>query len=130
MRVIRAISLLALTAALLAGCGSSGGDSSSSGATTAPKPAAGSAPLGASARDCEAQTADASQLHVTGVNCARGRALMLAWQRQPHCAPAPGSSRSGCTIGSYRCLAVLTAKGISASCAEPGRSVAFLARHG
>jgi hypothetical protein len=127
LRLLTPIAILALSAALLGGCGS-GGDPSSSGA---PPPSSGaSAPAGASAKSCETQAADAEALRATNVGCDHARQLMLAWQRDPGCAPGQGASRSACSIGTYRCLSVLTAKGVSVGCAQPGRSVAFIARRG
>jgi hypothetical protein len=48
------------------------------------------------------------------------------WEHDPACDRPPGASRWGCSIGSYRCQAVVTDRGWSVSCARPGRSVAFL----
>jgi hypothetical protein len=53
------------------------------------------------------------------------RAAFLA---EPSCKRPPGASRWGCSIDSYRCQAVVTDRGWSVSCSEPGRSVAFLIR--
>jgi hypothetical protein len=127
LSLLTSIAILALAVAVLSGCGS-GGDSSSTG-TPPPNPGA-SAPAGASAKSCETQAADAEALRATNVGCGQARQLMFAWQRDPGCAPGQGASRSACSIGTYRCLSVLTAKGVSVGCAQPGRSVAFIARRG
>lgn len=118
-----------LAAALLAGCGSSDGDSGSTGSAPANGTGA-TAPAGASAHECETQAADAEALRATNLGCEQARQLMFAWQRDPDCVPAKGASRSGCSIRAYRCLSVVTAKGVSASCAQPGRSIAFMAHRG
>jgi len=48
------------------------------------------------------------------------------WEHSPDCTRPPGASRWGCSIGAYRCQAVVTDRGWSVSCSKPGRSVAFL----
>jgi hypothetical protein len=114
--------LLALGAAL-AGCGSSDEGSPTATATSPP------APAGASARDCGETTLAGTQgLHVTGIGCDVGRGVVATWARKPGCAPAPGASRSSCSVyDGYRCLAAATERGIAVSCARPGGSAAFLA---
>lgn len=52
------------------------------------------------------------------------------WERKPACKRPPGASRWGCSVGSYRCQAVVTDRGWSVDCAKPGRSIAFIGRRG
>jgi hypothetical protein len=117
------LALLAL--APLAGCGSS--DESSAPTATATSP---QAPAGASARSCgDTTVAGTRDLRVTGIGCDVGRGVVAAWARKSGCPPAPGASRSSCTVyDEYRCLAAATERGIVVSCARPGGSAAFLAR--
>jgi len=53
------------------------------------------------------------------------RAAFLA---EPSCRRPQGASRWGCSIESYRCQGVVTDRGWSVSCSQPGRSVAFVIR--
>ena len=53
------------------------------------------------------------------------RAEFLA---EPGCKRPPGASRWGCSVDSYRCQGVVTDRGWSISCSQPGRSVAFILR--
>jgi uncharacterized protein YceK len=57
-------------------------------------------------------------------------AIRSAWERKPDCRHPEGASRWGCSVGSYRCQAVVTGRGWSVDCAKPGRSVAFTVRRG
>lgn len=50
------------------------------------------------------------------------------WEHDPDCDRPAGASRWGCSIGSYRCQAVVVDRGWSVSCSRPGESVAFLVR--
>ena len=126
-----AIALLALLAALLAGCGSSSEESStgSDGAPTQAAPNAG-APAGAAARSCETLAADAEALRATNLPCEQARQVMYGWQREPSCALPASGSRGGCRARSYRCQAVRAERGVAVSCARAGASVAFIARRG
>lgn len=54
--------------------------------------------------------------------------IRTAWERNPNCERPPGASRWGCSIGSYRCQAVVVDRGWSVSCAKPGNSAAFTVR--
>jgi hypothetical protein len=47
------------------------------------------------------------------------------WEGSPACAHPQGASRWGCSVGPYRCQAVVTDRGWSVDCAKPGRSIAF-----
>jgi hypothetical protein len=50
------------------------------------------------------------------------------WERSPSCKRPQGASRWGCSVGSYRCQAVVVGRGWSVSCAKPGESIAFVIR--
>lgn len=56
---------------------------------------------------------------------APGREARAGFLAEPSCERPAGASRWGCSIDSYRCQAVVTDRGWSVSCSEPGRSVAF-----
>jgi hypothetical protein len=47
------------------------------------------------------------------------------WEESPSCARPQGASRWGCSVGAYRCQAVVVDRGWSVDCAKPGRSLAF-----
>jgi hypothetical protein len=47
------------------------------------------------------------------------------WVESPSCRHPSGASRWGCSVGPYRCQAVVTDRGWSVDCAKPGRSIAF-----
>ncbi len=126
MRLATPLAIAVLLAALLAGCGGSDDGGSESTASRAPQASDPSAPAGASASECMGGEWEAARLRATGISCSEGFALLESWQEKKGCTPAASGSRSACTIaGSYRCLAVVTDRGTSVSCAQPGRSVAF-----
>lgn len=50
------------------------------------------------------------------------------WEHTSDCDHPAGASRWGCSVGDYRCQAVVTDRGWSVSCSRPGRSVTFLVR--
>ena len=129
MRIAVPLATVVLTAALLAGCGGSDGGSSEP-STQATPPAQGStAPAGATAQDCKGGDGAKVKLRATGIPCSVGVGLTKAWKGDESCAPAAGASRSSCEIvGGYRCLSVVTDRGVSVSCARPGRSIAFTAK--
>lgn len=54
--------------------------------------------------------------------------IQARWERTPDCDRPPGASRWGCSVGPYRCQAVVVDRGWSVSCARPGESVAFTVR--
>lgn len=54
--------------------------------------------------------------------------IRSAWESNPGCRRPPGASRWGCSVGGYRCQAVVTGRGWSVSCSRPGESVAFTVR--
>ncbi len=60
-----------------------------------------------------------------GAPAREARAAFLA---EPSCKRPPGASRWGCSIDSYRCQGVVTDRGWSVSCSQPGRSVSFVIR--
>jgi hypothetical protein len=53
---------------------------------------------------------------------------MAGWARRGECSSPAGASRYSCTVSRYRCLGARTDRGIAVSCAQPGRSVSFVAR--
>ncbi len=123
MRIALPLTIALLGAALLAGCGGSADGDPDSAVETAAPPREQRAPAGATAHEC----GGAGNLRATGLPCPRARAVETAWARTAGCTPAAGASRSGCVpAGGYRCLSVVTAKGVSVSCARPGSSLAFL----
>jgi len=98
MRLAIALALVVLAAALPFGCG--GSDDST---TTGPHMGGG-------------------MQHMGGASMARMRA---SWMASPGCAHPQGASRWGCSIGAYRCQAVVSDRGWAVDCAKPGRSIAF-----
>jgi hypothetical protein len=96
---IAAPAVVLVALALLAGCGDSGGGTTGTDGNAAVDPA------GAPARET--------------------RAAFLA---EPSCKRPPGASRWGCSVDSYRCQGVVTDRGWSVSCSQPGRSVSFVIR--
>ena len=52
--------------------------------------------------------------------------LQAKWEHSASCDRPAGASRWGCSIGPYRCQAVVVDRGWSVTCARPGDSVAFL----
>jgi hypothetical protein len=57
-----------------------------------------------------------------------GKEVRTAWEGNPACRRPRGASRWGCSVLSYRCLGVVTDRGWSISCSQPGRSIAFTIR--
>jgi hypothetical protein len=51
--------------------------------------------------------------------------VQAEWLESPDCKHPAGASRWGCSVGPYRCQAVVTDRGWSVDCAKPGRSIAF-----
>jgi hypothetical protein len=98
MRISAILALLGLVAALLFGCGSGGST------TTAPH---------------REQTMPHAAI---GGAMAKMRA---AWMSSPACGHPHGASRWGCSVGPYRCQAVVTGRGWSVDCAKPGQSIPF-----
>jgi hypothetical protein len=124
--VLIALATAIATASLIAGCGSSGGDT-----TSAPEPLkrVGDAggPAGASVRICASSGEGLQRIRVTGVSCRQGSIVLLGWASRPHgCAPRRGASRSSCSVEGYRCLSVRTSRGLAVNCARRGRSISFI----
>ena len=122
----------ALCAALIGGCGSSGGDSSEAGGgEPTARARTPEAPPGASARSCGNTTVKGTEtLRVTGIGCDTGRGVVAAWAGDEACSSPAGESRYSCSVGEYRCLGAATAQGIAVSCSRPGSSISFLAGRG
>jgi hypothetical protein len=127
MKLAVPIAIVALAAAMLAGCGDSSVDESGSAGstTTAPGASSSKAPAGASAQVCRAALAGVRDVRVTGLSCKQGEVTVATWQRLGSCKPTAGATRSGCRAGPYRCLSVMTGRGRNVSCSRPGRSVVF-----
>ncbi|HEU4600038.1 MAG TPA: hypothetical protein VFS26_09835 [Solirubrobacterales bacterium] len=119
MRSFVALLALAVAVAVLGGCGSSGDETTGSGAT---------APAGAPAETCALNAGGVEGLRVTKVSCGEGQRVAVAWRAADQCAKQ--GSRSGCSVGSYRSAATATGRGWSVSCTKPGKSVAFTVRRG
>lgn len=51
--------------------------------------------------------------------------IRASWEASPDCRRPQGASRWSCSVGSYRCQAVVTDRGWSVDCAKPGRSIGF-----
>jgi len=131
MRLAVPFATFVIAAALLAGCGGSGEGDSEPATEAAPQAKGSTVPAGASAQECEGGAGAKAKLRATGISCAAALDLTKAWKRSNHCAPAGGASRSSCELaGGYRCLSVVTERGVSVSCARPGRSIAFTAKRG
>lgn len=131
MRLVVPLATVVLTAALLAGCGGSDEGGSAASTAAAPAPQSSTAPPGATAHECDGGAGAKAKLRATGIPCAVALDLVAGWKRAEECVPAAGASRSACMIaGGYRCLGVVTDRGVSVSCARPGRSVAFTAQRG
>jgi hypothetical protein len=98
MRLPTTLVFLSLAAALLGGCGVSA-DSTSTGPQGNDKMS--KPPAGATTE------------------------VRAEWVESPDCRHPQGASRWGCSVGPYRCQAVVTDRGWSVDCARPGRSIAF-----
>lgn len=130
MRLAVAIATVLVSAALLSACGGSG-DGSEASTDPQPRTRSATAPAGATAHECEGGAGAKAKLRATGLPCTEALGLVAAWERADGCAPAAGASRSACEItGGYRCLSVVTDRGVAVSCARPGRSIAFTAKRG
>ncbi|HET7445333.1 MAG TPA: hypothetical protein VFJ57_11795 [Solirubrobacterales bacterium] len=128
MRIAVPISIIALAAAVFAGCGgSSGSDSTETGSGAAPQGGAATAPAGASTVRC-VDIGEAESVRLTGVTCEEAKWVLLNWQIRNDCVGSQGISHVACTVRSYRCIATRTERGVSVSCAKPGRSIAFTSK--
>jgi hypothetical protein len=56
------------------------------------------------------------------------RVVRAGWEHNPDCKRPAGASRWGCSVGDYRCQSVVSDRGWSTSCSEPGRSISFTVR--
>lgn len=99
MRFSTTLACLAVAAALLLGCGGEGD-------STTPGPHGGQMMPHAA----------------MGASMAKMRA---AWMSSPACRHPHGASRWGCSVGPYRCQAVVTDRGWSVDCAKQGQSIPF-----
>jgi hypothetical protein len=143
MRHGGALAAIAVAAALLAaGCGSdddggsgdgreSGDVSGPSQTTTTTTGAGGNAgtttgPSGIRARSCPPE-GEIAALRTVGEDCGTAQAVAADWSRRSDCSGPEGASRFACSVSGYRCLGTTAGRGISVSCARPGRSVSFIA---
>lgn len=126
MRLAIPLAVLALIGGLIAGCGGSSESTSS----TSPPAGPPTAPAGASAHACPLDAGGTKGLRATGVPCGEAQRLAVTWVGSADCEPKAGASHSACTVRGYRCIGTATDRGLSVSCARPGRSVAFTARRG
>lgn len=134
-RPLSSFCLLAALVALIAGCGSDGSGSGYGSRDSTEGPATATAttpdaPPGASARTCAGASAGTEELRVTGIGCDEGRGIAAAWAAKPSCTAPEGASHFACTVAEgYRCIGAVAERGLAVSCARPGASVAFIARH-
>jgi len=81
---------------------------------------------GALLTSCGGSGDSTTQTTSPGAGAATAKAEVRAeWQESPDCRHPAGASRWGCSVGPYRCQAVVTDRGWSVDCAKPGRSIAF-----
>lgn len=99
MRLATSLAFLVLTGAVLFGCGGS--------------------------TDSTTVTPDRAGKPPTSNNPGATATIRASWESSPGCEHPQGASRWGCSVGSYRCQAVVTDRGWSVDCAKPGRSIAF-----
>lgn len=124
MRLALPLTIAALLAALLAGCGGSSSTESSGGGegAAAPAPAqAQSAPPGAASHACGDQT-----LRVSAVPCKEAKQVLAAWRAAPACRIQGEASHASCKVRGYLCIAARQGKESAVSCARPGHSVLFV----
>jgi len=112
----------ALVAILASGCGSSGTETSGEGSTKT------AAPPGVAMAACTGTPAGVEALRVSGVDCATERNIVAVWTAKNACSTPASASRTSCTAGAYRCLAITTERGLAVSCARPGRSISFVVK--
>jgi hypothetical protein len=129
MRLAVPLTIVALAAALLSGCGgSSSSDEGSQDGVARSTTGVSKAPLNAAAKSCRVNVVGVERLLATGIPCEQARRVMLGWQRSHACLAPSGASRSSCTARSFRCLGASTDRGIAVSCARAGESIAFIAK--
>jgi hypothetical protein len=124
VRLATPLAVLALAAALLGGCGSSG-EEISTGPTVPPKTNGAEAPIGASTQSCILNLGGVDGLRANGVSCGKAQKVALSWRRNAACSADPNASRSSCTVDRYRCLATRTGHGLAVSCSRPKQAIAF-----
>jgi ABC-type Fe3+-hydroxamate transport system substrate-binding protein len=128
---VAALAVLGLLATLgLAGCGSSSDETTGSAATNTGAAKTSTAPIGAAARICATNAEHADKLRVSGgVACGDARSVMAGWvrSRRGECLSPAGASRTSCTVEHWRCLGARTDQGVAVTCAQPGRSISFVA---
>jgi hypothetical protein len=121
---------VAAIAAVAAGCGASSdgteGTQSTAPSASSTAPGAAEAPVGVRAKTCMA--GEGAELRVTGVSCAFGRTVFAGWHKDSECFEPRGASRTSCKLGAFTCLGAVTDRGIAATCATAGRSIAFVAK--
>lgn len=127
MRLATPLAVLILAAGLLAGCGGSSSEGTSS---TSPGAHTSTAPAGSSVRACPLAITGTRELRATGVSCGEAQKVAVVWLGDSNCAAAPGASHSACTVRGYRCIATATDRGLAVSCSRPGRAVSFTVRRG
>jgi hypothetical protein len=125
VRLATPLALVFAATGLLAGCGSA--DESNSTGPTGPAKSSG-APPGATTAHCALEAEGMVGLRATGVSCGKAQKVAIAWAGSEDCAGEPGASRTACTASGYRCLGTRTERGLSVSCSQPGRAIAFTVR--
>lgn len=128
LRLVAPLVVVALAAALAVGCGDPSVETDGSRTGTATEVVPDRAPVGATAKRCDAYATDAEGLRATGVACGQARQVLYGWQREPSCALPSGASRGSCLTRSYRCQSVRSDRGLAVTCARPGQSIAFIQR--
>lgn len=121
MRLALPLTIVALLAGLLAGCGGSSSTESSSGGGAIAPAETQSAPPGASSHACGEQT-----LRVSAVPCEEAKAVLTAWRAAPACRIQGGASHASCKVRGYLCIAARQGEEQAVSCARPGHSILFV----
>lgn len=127
MRLATPLTVLILAAGLLAGCGGSSSEGTSS---ASPGAHTSTAPPGASVRACPLAITGTGGLRATGVSCGEAQKVAVVWLGDSSCAAAPDASHSACSVRGYRCIGTAAGRGLAVSCSQPGRAVAFTVRRG
>ena len=125
-----ALAVLVVAALLVAGCGGSGSEGSSSTAPEggAKKATAPNAPAGSKVISCSEGRMETVQLRATAVDCDTARATMQHWESSHACTLGKSASRSSCSLGGFRCQAVKVDRGAAVSCAKEGADIAWIAK--
>ena len=123
MRLALPLTIAALLAGLLAGCGGSSSTETSSGGGSGTAPAQSqSAPPGAASHAC----GEGQKLRVSAVPCAEAKQVLAAWRSAPACRIKGGASHASCKVRGYICIAARQGKEAAVSCSRPGHSVLFV----